>query len=194
MGINFAYWQYVPWVGLYSQGREDAPFIGMGDEFDFNMLTWRHTCFAFSLEDGNSIMYENGKLVTEKVFDEVVEFGKKLSDFIAEEITFGCYLFDNGMQSHPGVVTDFQLFGRVLSHRELEKWTGCEERIEGDLVSWDKEDWTFQTSGNGSRVEYLEFEKEVCDLRNMSHHFFPAKRIFEKALDLCDKVSGKLNW
>ena len=76
-GINFAYWQYVPWIGLYSQGREDAPFVGMGDEFDFNMLTWRHTCFAFSLNDGNSIMYENGKLVSEKIFDEVVH--KQLS-------------------------------------------------------------------------------------------------------------------
>ena len=155
----------------------------MGEKFSFNMLTWLHTCFAFNLEDGTSIMYENGKLVSEKKYDIVKEFGEALPEFVSEEIYVGCY----PKQSHPGVLTDFQFFGRMLTHQELQRWTGCEERIEGDLVSWDTEDWIFDRAGNGSRIEYLEFEKDVCDLRNTSHHFFPAKFGFKKALGLCKK-------
>ena len=122
---------------------------------------------------------------------KVKEFGETVPNLDAEEISVGCYRSDSYGQSHPGVVTDFQLFGRMLTHPELEKWTGCEERLQGDLVSWDEEHWIFQQSSGA--IEYLEFEKEVCDLRNKSFHFFPARRGFKKALELCNRVSGQLN-
>ena len=191
IGIEFGYWRYVPWLGLSSPSKTGMSWVGPGREFDFNMLTWRHTCITFNLEDGSVVMFENGRLAGENKFEEFVSFGKAVPDFVATLINVGCV--ERWQESHSGVVTDFQLFGRVLTHQELEKWTGCEDRLLGDLVSWDSEDWFFNKTGNGSRIEYLEFEHDVCDLRNMSHHFFPGKRSFQKSLELCKKISGKLN-
>ena len=71
--------------------------------------------------------------------------------------------------------------------------TGCKKRLQGDLVSWDTEDWFLNKTGDGSRIEYIEFENDVCDKQNMSNHFFPGRRPFLKSIELCHKVSGKLN-
>ena len=184
-GITFGYWSYVPWMGFYRPSNKKAAWVGTGEKFDFNMMTWLHTCFTFNLEDGTCIMYENGRLVSENKFKEIIEFGEEVANFVIEKITVGAW--------HPGIVTDFQLFGRVLTHEELKKWTGCKERLEGDLVNWDEEEWIFNSTGNGSRVEYLDFENVVCDIKNISHHFFPPLRTFSKALDQCEKVSGKMS-
>ena len=157
------------------------------------MLTWLHTCFTMNSVDGSSTMYENGRLVSENKFKELKEFGEAVPEFVVTDINVGCKHFKNWKPSHTGIVTDFQLFGRILTNKELEKWTGCEERLEGDLVSWDSVEWSLHRNGNGSEVEYREFEKDVCDMRNMSYHFFPSRRSFKKSLELCDKIYGKLN-
>ena len=89
------------------------------------MLTWQHTCITLNLNDGSSIMYENGKLVAEKKFDVFVAFGKVYPGFLASEISVGCVTYWE--VSHVGIVTDFQLFSRILSKQEMERWTGCQE-------------------------------------------------------------------
>ena len=191
-GVQFDYWSYVPWIGLYLPGGKTS-WVSTGDETDFNMLTWRHSCLTFNTVDGSSIMYENGRLVSENKFEEFVKFGESWPELIVKDITVGCINFTDWKGSHSGIVTDFQLFSRILSFQELEKWTGCQERMQGDLVSWDTAEWYFKMTVNGSEVEYREFEKDVCDMRNKSLHLFPSKTSFKKSLDLCAKVSGKLN-
>ena len=51
-------------------GSTSGSWVALGDKFDFNMLTWLQTCLALNFDDGTSIMYENGKLVSEQVFNE----------------------------------------------------------------------------------------------------------------------------
>ena len=57
-------------------------------------------------------------------------------------ISLGCV---NGIykESDVGVVTDFQIFGRILSRQEMEDYTGCKNRFYGDIVNWDLEEWVF---------------------------------------------------
>ena len=191
-GLFFGYWDYVPWLGMYRPTTEAADWVLPGKEFDFVMLTWRHICISINLEEGSSVMFENGVLAGEKQFDGYVTFKEEVPDFEATVICVGCN-FDWDQATHPGVVTDFQLFGRALNSEELEKWTGCQERLQGDIVNWDAEDWIFNQTGNGSKIEFLDFEKDVCDMRNMSYHFFPVKRTFKKSTEFCERLSGKLN-
>ena len=80
---------------------------------------------------------------------------------LASEISIGCVTYWE--DSHVGIVTDFQLFSRILSKQEMERWTGCQERLQGDIVSWDTEEWSFNQTGNGSTIEYLDFENNVCN-------------------------------
>ena len=190
IGLLFGYWDYVPWIGLYGPNNI-GDWAVPGNKFDFNMLTWRHTCISLNVDQGVSVMFENGKFAGEKEFDGYTAFGEDVPNFVATSINFGCDPVWN--HSHSGIVTDFQLFGRVLNRQELEDWTGCKERLRGDIVDWDEEDWLLEKKGNGTRIEYLEFEKVVCDMRDLSHHFFPVKRTFRKSSEFCEKLSGKLN-
>ena len=195
MGFEYLNWNYSPWLAITRPGVDKRSWVPMGESFDFNMLTWRHTCITLDIVSGASIVFENGKLLSENVFDPLKKFGSLVPDFVANMITVGC-LFSSDLEethSDPGSVTDFHIFGRILSQQELQQWTGCEKRLLGDIVNWETENWFFNKTGNGSEVEYLEFEKEVCDMQEKSFHLFPVKTTFRNALDVCDKVSGQLN-
>ena len=196
-GFFFAYWYYEPWIGLLRPGIKNAAWVAPAKKFDFNMLTWRHTCMTISFVTGSYTMYENGVLVGESMFKHFETFSTLVPDFVANLISIGCmHVYnDNDRYRHsdPGIVTDFQLFGRILSKKELTRWTGCLERLQGDVVNWDTEDWFFNKTGAGSAIEYLDFEKDICDMRDKSLHLFPVKTTFKNSLELCEKVSGKLN-
>ena len=188
-GIELAYWTN-PWIAIHH--NRSMAWIKPGEGYGFNMLTWRHTCLAISLLDFSYMMYENGELVKDAQFDE--KFRKGLSQPAVDIITVGCaHMPQQFKESHPGIVTDFQLFGTKLSEQKMKDWTGCTERMQGDIVSWDMKEWFFNKTGNGSEIEYLEFEKDVCNMQELSHHIFPTKERFSKSMDQCRKVSAKMN-
>ena len=188
IGIEFGVWSSVPWVGLKNNG--DDVWVAIGKKGGFDMLTWRHTCIAISFDDGLSMFYENGELVSEDRFDEYIQFRNKMPSSV-NLITVGC-VHGAYKNTHPGLVTDFQLFDRILSRQEMQDWTSCKDRLQGGVVSWDAEDWAFNRTGNASEVEYLEFEGDICDVSDESNHLFPIQTTFKKSLMLCEKVSGKL--
>jgi hypothetical protein len=187
-GVKYGLWSSVPWVGLVDNGT--TVWVATGKKGGFPMSNWRHTCLAFCFVEGTSIMYENGRLVSEDKFDEYIQFGKKMPDSLSI-ITVGC-IYDTWSSSHPGVVTDFQLFDRMLSKQEMEDWSSCNKTIPGDVVNWDLEVWILNNPANASDVEYLDFDEDVCDMRDNSNHLFPIRTTFTKSLKLCEKVSGKL--
>ena len=185
-GLDFAIWPSGPWVGAVDNGT--TVWVAMGKGNGFELLAWRHTCLSISFVDGRLILYENGKLQYEDTFDEYIQFKMPSS---VKMISVGC-AYGIYKESNVGVVTDFQLFSRILSKQEMENWTGCKKRLYGDLVSWDLENWFLNQTGDVSGVEYLDFEEDVCNMQDKSNHIFPLKTSFPKSLKLCEKVSGKL--
>jgi hypothetical protein len=187
-GFDFSIWPSGPWVGLRSNGT--TIWVGMGEGDGFELLAWRHTCLSISFIDGHSLLYENGKLQYEDIFEEYVLFRDNMP-FSVNMISLGC-AYGLYKDSDVGVITDFQIFGRILPRQDMEEWTGCKQRLYGDIVSWDSEDWFFNKTENISEVEYLEFDNNICQARNYSNHVFPLSVTFQKALKLCEKVSGKV--
>ena len=115
--------------------------------------------------------------------------------FMPKTISIGCHYGDQQYRNaRAQIVTDFQMFGRVLSNQEMKDWTNCGKRIPGDIVNWELEDWFFNKTEteNVSEIEELEFEKDICDVTGKSNHIFPLKTSIQKALKLCEKVSGQL--
>ena len=192
-GFDFGIWSYGPWVAARHNGT--VSWISMGKGEGFELLAWRHTCMTINFVDGKSSLYENGKLQFEDKSDELLEFGDKMPASV-NMISVGCAhgLVDtyDYKYSNVGQVTDFQLFGRILSKLEMEEWTGCSKRFQGDVIRWDSESWHFNMTEGVSEIDYLQFEQEVCDMREESNHIFPIQATFAKSLKLCDKVSGKL--
>ena len=172
--------------------KDDVAWIVPGEKNDFPLLVWQHTCLTINYVDGSSTMYRNGQLVGDKKIEEFIKLGENNTGTIVTDMTWGSWGC-KGAVSTSGMFTDLQIFGRILSKQELEDWTGCQERLTGDLVSWDTEIWSLNTTRNNSEVENLNFETNICDMRNISHHFFPTKLTFSQALDFCSRVALKLN-
>ena len=189
-GILFGFWSWTPWLGIVYPKMNWA---GLGYNAEPSLLTWIHTCLVVSLLDGTSIMYENGVLISKKKITFYEELGAKYPNFVAQQIYVGCDPRAKYPQSDPGLVTDFQIFGRKLQEIDLQKWTRCDERLEGDILSWDTEDWIFNKTGNGSNIEFIDFHNDVCTKKNTSFQLFPVDMSFHKTLDLCKKVGGKMN-
>ena len=189
IGFDYSVWASSgPWVGLREKGQS-VVWVGMGDG-DFELLTWRHTCISINFEDGHSILFENGKKYMEGTFKEYVVFKEKMPEKV-NFISLGCGpTFYKG--SFVGVLSDLQIFGRILSTLEMKQWTGCRERLYGDVINWETENWSFNTTGNQSEVEYLDFNREICNTKSKSSHVFPLMVTFFKALEICKKVTGKL--
>ena len=187
-GFDFSIWPSGPWVGLRDNGT--TTWVGLGEGNGFDLLTWRHSCIAISFSEGQALLYENGELQFEDKFEEFVEWGGGES-VIGNIVSVGC-AYGLYQDSDVGLVTDFQIFSRILSREELEDWTGCRAREYGDIVNWELESWTLNTTENNSEMEYLEFERNVCYTKEYSLHVFPLSSTFKKSLKLCEKVSGKL--
>ena len=189
-GFDLSIWSYGPWIGARNNGS--TVWVSMGTNTDFGLLAWRHTCLTINFDDGHSILYENGKLQFEDTFDEYIQFKDKMP-FMPKIISIGCQ-YGQYRNARAQIVTDFQMFGRVLSNLEMEDWTNCAKRIPGDIVNWEIEDWFFNKteSENVSEIEELEFEKDICDMTGKSNHIFPLKTSIQKAFKLCEKVSGQL--
>ena len=192
-GMEYGMWSAIPWVALYlpSVGEDDALWLAMADEMEFNMMRWRHTCVHFDFDAGTSVIFENGEKLGENSFDEYKDWRKSWPELVISFISVGC--IPGGTPAvHPGIFTDFNLFSKKLTEDDMINWTNCKNRITGDLVNWEEEVWSFNTTGNGSTIEFLEYEKDICDMRNNSFQLFPYQSTFPKALDMCEKVSGKL--
>ena len=190
-GIFFGIWSWSPWLGVADPKMN---WVGFGYNAEPSLLTWRHTCLVTSLRDGTFILYENGKRISKKKIKFYEELGEKYPNFTVPQIFVGCDpIIKDIAQSHPGIVTDFQIFNGKLEENALEEWTSCKERIEGDLLSWDTEEWVFNKTGNGSNIEYIDFHNDICLNKTSSYQLFPSNMNFKKTLDLCKKVGGRMN-
>ena len=68
----------------------------------------------------------------------------------------------NPSASTMGSFTDFNVWSSALSEEEMVDFTRCRTEMAGDLIPWDKEDWTF-TQGIGPE----EYELETVDFYSM---------------------------
>ena len=191
-GFYFSIWSYGPWGAALNNGS--TVWVSYGTNVDFGLLAWRHTCFTINFDTGHSSLYENGKLQFEDEFDEIVQF-KETMPFAPKTVSIGCHYGQQIYRTERAqIVTDFQLYSRVLSSKEMKDWTSCKKRYPGDIINWEVEDWYFNKTETPdvSEIEELEFEKDICDVTGKSEHIFPVETSIQKALQLCKKFSGEL--
>ena len=72
--------------------------------------------------------------MSENKFPEFINNRTRMPESVVNIIPVGCVFWnEEWRESQPGVVTDFKLFGRILSKQELEDWAGPAERRQGDV-------------------------------------------------------------
>ena len=93
-----------------------------------------------------------------------------------------------------GEFTDLQMFGRTLTSGEMIDITGCDIKRNGDIISWESEEWILNGTKKTSKEEILNFEEEVCRKEKENFLLIPFK---QKGLpfgiaDTCEKLTGKV--
>ena len=194
-GFIFGVWYSGAWLGYKEKGKPMS-WINMGSHF-IDIHAWRHTCITLDFKSEKYSNSENGLKRYEETYDRLKEIWKKLNSSI-NLVTVGCWYipYKSGEEEFSmfGEFTDFQIFGRILSEQEMNDITGCNKRMEGDIISWESEDWHLNGTEKTSRQEIIEFEGEVCRKEQDSFLLMPFK---QKGLpfgmsDTCEKLTGKL--
>ena len=187
-GVAFGIWKYGPWVGFNYESFHTFDWFPLGEINLPDLGVWRHTCLSIDFDSGNVTLTENGG-VRMKTQVTIRRLGNEIN-----HVAVGCFYRDTGTPypSMYGRITDFQIFGRILSDSEMESVTGCRARMEGDVVSWDKTQWV--TSGPRSiKKEYLDFKTTICTNPEKSYHIVPQPSNFiPESLDICNKFSARL--
>ena len=110
-------------------------------------------------------------------------------------VSVGCVYRSTGVgyQTIYGRVTDAQIFGKSLSQVEMKKITGCEGRMEGDILSWELTEWILAGVSKGIKTENLDFEENICYQRNTSYHLIPIQANFNpNSVEICQRFSSEV--
>ena len=183
------------WFG-FVEGLKPINWIPMGLH-RFTTQVWRHSCISVDFADGIIQLFENGNKVHEEPFEDSQEIYRKLQTDLTV-VTVGCAYIENLEEdwtysmSMLGRFTDFQMFSRILSNEEMEDITGCKRVVQGDLLSWERDEWYLNGTEKTSEVEYLRFQGDVCKDLSSSLHLVPftVKGLQHGASRVCSKLSG----
>ena len=92
----------------------------------------------------------------------LVTVGYAYTESLENDWTYAASMF--------GRFTDFQVLGRVLQDEEMEDITGCRKIMQGDILSWEKDNWFLNGTDKTNVIEYSSFDKDVCKDFSSSYH------------------------
>ena len=197
--VGFVYGNYDSgeWIG-FVEGLNPIIWIPLGFQ-KFTTQVWRHSCIVFDFKEATLQLYENGKQMHIEKFEKLKEIYEKMK-MEMNIFTIGCAYIESLDEdwtysaSMLGRYTDFQVFGRILSKGDMEDITGCRKVVQGDLVSWDQDEWFLNGTKKTSEIERLRFQGDVCkDLANSVHLVpFNVKGLQHGAVEVCNKLSGEV--
>ena len=192
-GLIFGTWYSGAWLGYREKGKSFS-WINMGGGF-VKLHSWRHSCFRLNFESGRYAMFENGEKLFDDVYERLSEIRKRMNNSI-NLLTLGCWYvrFKPEEYSSYGEFTDLQMFGRSLTDDEMLKITSCHQRIQGDIISWEDEDWILNGTSKSSRKETVDFKKDVCNGSKINFHLVPFLQpgISRGLTKTCEKLKGKV--
>ena len=162
---------------------------------------WDSICVGLNLEIPSVVIYHNGELWEDKVFEDEaklfsIESSVNASYFDTPTVTdifLGCALFQAMGQETFGYITNIHMFNRILSHDEMVSMTDCSWPTlpDGRIFTWGSFDYTFyQTYDPVVNIPDDMICPRSSDRGLMyvpGHHF-----TFPKAIAACKKLGGEL--
>ncbi len=105
-----------------------------------------------------------------------------------------------------GELADLNIWSRRFSSDEMTRFTKCESKGEGDLLSWGSAKWDFYNVGSEDKnlqvwdlaqkllIEFkiiYEF-KEICDEKEASFIIFPELRSYNDIFGFCRSMGAEM--
>ena len=187
-GIVIGAWEDEIWFGLKNKTQKSYLWQSLGKNFMHDVQIWRHTCVSIDFETKTIKLFENGEKRHEKVSQVLQTIGLTMN-----HVTPGCSYKFSRYQSMYGRVTDVQIFRKVLTDKMMEVITGCEERMKGDLLSWDDTKWIRSGTKQDIRQETLDWKTDICKTITKSYHLIPIRLDnIPNSIKSCKKYSTEL--
>ena len=93
---------------------------------------WNHVCAAFQASSARITLVSNGKVISDKIDEEIEKSNSKLSLSLDVHLLYSTF----------GRATDLQVWDHWKSPRELLRWVDCQDDgEEGNLVAWTSTQW-----------------------------------------------------
>ncbi|XP_059095252.1 uncharacterized protein LOC131890013 isoform X2 [Tigriopus californicus] len=156
----------------------------------FKTHEWNHVCFSFDYHTKIVRLGVNGRFTNVNGVDHRLEKIKLPSDLLQKIYLGRCpWNFTDPCSKHNGMFTDFNLWDRPLSPKEILDWTGCRgDKFYGNVVDWRTSKWKIW---NMEVVEDYSYE-QICRSRVPGITHFPTQMTFEDASVLCSKMRSSL--
>ena len=157
--------------------------------------TWTHICWSFSGLTGTSKVYHNGELLEsdKQLTIAYNEIRLKASDSVVNSALMFGQEPDNitsgfqSTQAYLGQLSELNIWNYTLDDKNVLDMASCNHSSKGNIVSWDKSDWTL----HNVLLEDVDIGRTFCE-----HHdeyiIFPDKLRFLEAKKTCEIHGGKL--
>jgi hypothetical protein len=162
---------------------------------------WDSLCIGINLETPSLVLYHNGKMYDEKVFEDAVKKGQfetsvNASYFdspMATDIFIGCAPFQFIGQETFGYITNVHMFNRILTHDEMVSMTDCSWSPipDGRIFTWESLKYTFYQTYNP--VVNIPNDIICPNKSGRGLIFVPGNAFsFPDALVACKRIGGQL--
>ena len=183
-GYLFGVWETGPWLAYKGSNDTVHEWVALGENFLHDFQIWRHSCFSIDFEAGKIRLVENGE--TRHEMNSLELLRPRTINFVS----IGCYYKSSEYMSMVGKVTDLQIFSKELSEEEMKRITTCEEREEGDVLSWKSSEWVLSGKGN-IEEEMLDLQQDICKVSKKSFHLIPhGSNFLPEGVNSCRKLGG----
>ena len=153
-GYLFGIWETGPWLAYKDSDDTVHEWVSLGQNAIPDFQIWRHSCIAINFETGDITLVENGNTRFRVNSQKLVRL-RRISF-----VSAGCYYKSSGYMSMHGRVTDLQMYSKELTEEDMKMITNCEDRTEGDVISWGNTEWVV-SGKNKTLEETLNMDKDV---------------------------------
>ena len=180
-----------------------------------NANQWHSICLGFDVKQKIIYMVQNGKTLINITQPEIwVEknrgydttmIGPVKLKYPEKKFEAGFWathwngiMISRSIQPFSGYLTDIQIFGQSLSTKEMHDITSCKLTKNGDMYTWDAQNWEHYDdelqNDKNSAVEYRIVKiprKSLCKT-TAKYTFFPDSYSFSDGFNVCRRFGGKL--
>ncbi|XP_076031153.1 uncharacterized protein LOC143019399 [Oratosquilla oratoria] len=143
---------------------------------------WYHWCFLYDHSTSTFSVVLDGTVLS--VYNKTTR-GVMLSD----RVILGRYDYKNSQNVLSGKLSQVNLWSRVLSFDEIRSVSTCQTDLQGDVISWDDENWVLINA-----TEETVNMNTLCALRSAERSLYLFEpRTFAESVYICEGIGGHLS-
>ena len=157
----------------------------------FQHRAWNYICWTYSTVTKENELFFNGKLLVRKKYSQlpVVEGNGNVyaSEFVIgqeQDVVGGGYTVS---QTYSGEIAELNIWDYVLEQDMIKNVAECNNRVSGNIVSWETEKWNVNQG-----VIHNQLDEKIFCRHNKQLVIFPTRQPLHISKIICAAHGGKI--